>query len=96
MAAYTVAQIRWEEAHGPQRYLKLVQNALKPYGGRYLVFGPVTVVEGSNAPMQLAIVEFPSLQEAKRFYDSEEYGLARKIRAISSKTDWVVFVDGLK
>ncbi len=96
MAAYTVAQIRWEEAHGPERYLKLVQNVLKQYGGSYLAFGPVTIVEGEGAPTQLAIVEFPSLDAAKQFFESEEYRLPRKIRAVSAKTDWVVFVDGLK
>ena len=77
MAAYAVSQIKWEEAHGPERYLKLVQNALRSYGGRYLAFGPVIVVEGNNVPHDLAIVEFPSLDAAKRFYESEEYGLAR-------------------
>ncbi len=95
MAAYAVSQIKWEEAHGPERYLKLVQNALRSYGGRYLAFGPVIVVEGNNVPHDLAIVEFPSLDAAKRFYESEEYSLARKIRAISAKTDWLVFVDGV-
>ena len=95
MAAYAVAQIKWEETHGPERYLKLVQKSLKPFGGKYLAFGQVTVVEGSNAPRDLAIVEYPSLDIAQRFYESEEYSLARKIRALSAKTDWVVFIDGL-
>jgi uncharacterized protein (DUF1330 family) len=98
MPAYAVSQIRWEEAHGPERYVKMVQQILKPFGGRYLAFALATVVEGSNvpgAPAYTAIVEFPSLDAAKHFYESEEYGLARKIRAISAKTDWLVFVDGL-
>jgi len=46
-------------------------------------------------PAHIAIVEFPSLDAAKSSYDSEEYRLSRKIRAISAKTDWLVFVDGL-
>jgi uncharacterized protein (DUF1330 family) len=94
MAAYAVARITWEEASGPERYLKLVENSLKPFGGKYLAFGPVTVVEGSNVPLNLALVEFPSLDAAKRFYESEEYSLARKVRAISAKTEWLVFIDG--
>jgi uncharacterized protein (DUF1330 family) len=95
MTAYAVGHITWEEAQGPERYLKLVQNSLRAFGGRYLAFGPVIAVEGSKVPLYLAIVEFPSLDEAKRFYESEEYSLARKIRAISAKTDWVVFIDGV-
>ena len=96
MAAYAVAKMKWTEMQGPERYLKLVQNTLKLFGGKYLAFGPVTVMEGSNAPLDLAIVEFPSLDAAKQFYESEDYSLPRKIRAVSAKTDWVVFVDGLK
>jgi uncharacterized protein (DUF1330 family) len=95
MPAYAVARIRWGEAQGLERYLKLVQKSLKPFGGKYLAFGRANAVEGSNVPQELAIVEFPSLDAAKRFYESEEYSLARKIRAISAKTEWVVFVDGL-
>jgi uncharacterized protein (DUF1330 family) len=95
MAAYAVAYIRWSEAQGPERYIKGVQHALKPFGGKYLAFAPVTVVEGSDPPVHLGIAEFPSLDAAKRFYDSAEYALSRKIRAISAKTDWLVFVDGL-
>jgi uncharacterized protein (DUF1330 family) len=95
MAAYAVAEIAWNEVHGPERYLKLVQTVLKHYGGRYLAFGPVKAMEGREVPLHLAIVEFPSMDAAKRFYESEEYGLARKIRAISAKTEWVGFVDGL-
>lgn len=96
MTAYAVAEIRWDEHQGLDRYLKMVQSALTPFGGRYLAFGPATVVEGRDAPVHLAIVEFPSLADAKRFYDSDQYGLPRKIRALSAKTEWLVFVDGLK
>ncbi len=96
MAAYAVAEIRWDEQQGLDRYLKMVQNALTPFGGRYLAFGPATVVEGKDAPTHVALVEFPSMADAKRFYESDQYGLPRKIRALSAKTGWVVFVDGLK
>jgi uncharacterized protein (DUF1330 family) len=95
MPAYAVSQIRWEDAHGPERYVKLVQQALNPFGGKYLAFAPANVIEGSMAPAYIAIVEFPSLDAAKQFYESEQYRLARKIRAISAKTDWLCFVDGL-
>jgi uncharacterized protein (DUF1330 family) len=95
MPAYAVAKMRWTDAQGPERYLKLVQSTLKSFGGRYLAFGSTTIVEGSEAPLDLAIVEFPSVDAAKRFYESEEYRLPRKIRAVSAKTDWVVWIDGL-
>jgi uncharacterized protein (DUF1330 family) len=95
MPAYAVARIKWQDAQGPERYLKLVQHTMDSFGGKYLAFGPVMPVEGTDAPTHLAIVEFPSLDAAKRFYESADYGLAKKIRAISAKTDWLVWIDGL-
>jgi uncharacterized protein (DUF1330 family) len=95
MPAYAVAQITWDDSVVLDRYLKSVGKSLAAVGGKYLAFGAVTVIEGGNAaPKHLAIVEFPSLEVAKRFYDSAEYSLSRKIRAISAKTNWVVWVDG--
>lgn len=70
MPAYAVAHLTWRETYGPERYLKLVQKSLAPFGGKYLAFGPVTAVEGNEAPKHLALVEFPSLDAAKRFYKS--------------------------
>ena len=96
MPAYAIGQIRWEEARGPERYVKGVQQSLKLFGGKYLAFAQPTVIEGTMPSAYIAIVEFPSLDAAKQFYESVEYSLARKIRAISAKTDWAVFVDGLK
>ncbi len=95
MPAYAVSNIIWGEAKGSDRHVKLVQNALKPFGGKYLAFSATTVVEGSNGPSQLALVEFPSMDAAKRFYESTEYSLARNIRAISAQTSWLVFIDGI-
>lgn len=95
MPAYAIAKMKWEETHGPDRYLKLVQNSLRSVGARYLAFGPTKLVEGSDGPQHLALVEFPSLDAAKHFYESEEYKLPRTIRVASAKTDWVVWIDGL-
>ena len=96
MPAYAIGQIRWQEAHGPERYVKGVQQSLKPFGGKYLAFALPTVIEGTMPSAYIAIVEFPSLDAAKQFYESAEYSLSKKIRALSAKTDWAVFVDGLK
>jgi hypothetical protein len=44
------------------------------FGGHYLVRdGSFEVVEGSYQPARLAMVEPPSMEQARRWYDSEEY-----------------------
>lgn len=97
MPAYLVACVTWNDSDAPQRYGKIVVDSLKPYGGKYLARGPISsVVEGADAPSRLAIVEFPSLEQARQWHKSEVYKPALAIRAASATTHWVVIIDGLE
>ncbi len=51
------------------------QAALYAAGGRILHFGPVAqVLEGDETPLPLAgVFEFPTLEQALNFYNSETY-----------------------
>jgi uncharacterized protein (DUF1330 family) len=73
------------EVTDPERYrdyIALAGPAVARYGGRYLVRGPAPeVMEGDPDLKRVAIVEFPSSEAAKRFYDSPEYREARSKRA---------------
>jgi uncharacterized protein (DUF1330 family) len=52
------------------------------HGGRYIVRGgELVLLEGQWDPGRIAIVEFPTLEAARRFYDSPEYKIARDARA---------------
>ena len=42
----------------------------------------------------MAIVEFPSLEQAKRWYDSDEYRQIRSLRHENAESQ-IIFVDGL-
>jgi uncharacterized protein (DUF1330 family) len=65
-------------------YRKRVPVTLTPYGGRFLVRGGAhQTIEGDWKPNRLVVLEFPSMDHAKRWYDSEEYRepLAMRLRA---------------
>ena len=50
-------------------------------GGRFLVRGgELAVLEGDWQPSRLVVVEFESLEAAKRWYSSPEYQEAKKLR----------------
>jgi uncharacterized protein (DUF1330 family) len=68
--------------------------AVQRAGGRYLVRGgPVDSLEGGWAPTRLVVIEFPTLEAARRWYESDDY---RRLLAIRSRTarSRVVLVEG--
>lgn len=80
--AYLVVDARSSDPAAMQRYRELAQIAVAAYGGRYLVRGGAyEVLEGAWRPERLVIVEFPSREAARAFYDSPEYQAARAARA---------------
>ena len=82
MPAYLFANIEVTDAERYQEYIALAGPAVARYGGRYLVRGPKPeVLEGDPALWRVAIVEFPSVEDLRRFYDSPEYREARAKRA---------------
>jgi uncharacterized protein (DUF1330 family) len=65
-----------------ERYAKLAEGIVPKYGGRYLARSRNNVLlEGDGtAPCCMAVLEFPSLVAAKRWYDSAENRDASAIR----------------
>lgn len=93
--AYLVVDARSADPLAMQRYRELAQQAVAVHGGRYLVRGaPYEVLEGDWRPERLVIVEFPSREAARRFYDSPEYRAAREARAGVSAFD-MLLVEGV-
>ena len=90
--AYLVVDARSSDPQAMQRYRELAQVAVAHFGGRYLVRGaPYEVLEGSDwRPQRLVVVEFPSLEKARGFYDSPEYRAAREARAGVSDFDMLL------
>lgn len=81
MPAYLIADMNVTDAPGYEEYKRLAPPAIEKYGGRYLARGGETaVLEGDWTPTRLVILEFPSVEKAKAFYESPEYGAARNVR----------------
>ena len=89
--AYLVVDARSSDPERMVEYRRLAQIAVEHYGGRYLVRGaPYVTLEGSWQPERLVVLEFPSMDAAKTFYDSPEYLAARSARAGVSDFDMVL------
>jgi uncharacterized protein (DUF1330 family) len=93
---YLIVNATVHDAAAYEGYKKLAAPAIAQYGGRYLVRGgALDVLEGQwiGAP-RLVVVEFDSVEQAKKFYDSPEYRAAREARAGAADMNMLV-VEGI-
>jgi len=77
-----------------EEYRAGVLATVRRYGGRYLtVGGRCDVVEGQWSPVFPVILEFPSLEQAHSWYDSEEYRELKALRLAATRGN-AVFIEG--
>ena len=93
--AYIIAQATVSNPEQYEGYKALAGAAVAKYGGKYIVRGGAThLLEGDWAPPRLVILEFDSVEQAQRFYDSPEYRTAREQRLGAAQMNMLV-VEGL-
>jgi len=80
-SAYILANITVTNAEQYEEYKKLSSAAMKTHGAEVCVRGgKVEVLEGDWTPERVVLLKFPSVEAARKFNDSVEYGAARKSR----------------
>lgn len=95
MAAYVIVQVEVEDPVRYEDYKPMVPPSLASYGGRFMVRGgKVETLEGDWAPTRFVMMEFPSVEKAKAWWDSPEYKDAKALRQATSKTQMIV-VEGI-
>jgi uncharacterized protein (DUF1330 family) len=95
MGAYVVADVSVTDPAGFEDYRKQVPATVTKYGGRFVARGGVVqVLEGNWQPKRLVILEFPSAEQAKRWYDSPEYRDPKALRTKTAQTN-LILVEGV-
>jgi uncharacterized protein (DUF1330 family) len=95
MAAYFIVELDVQDAAAFEEYRRQVPGTIAQYGGRYLVRGgTMESLEGDWHPKRVVVLEFPSAEQAKRWYGSAEYAplLALRLRAATSR---MILVEGV-
>jgi len=94
MAAYVIAEVEVTDPALFEEYRKLVPATIAQYAGRYLVRGGATESkEGGWEPKRLVVLEFPSMDQARKWYHSPEYAPALAIRLKAARSK-VVLAEG--
>ena len=95
MSAYVIAEIDITDPAAYEDYRRQVPEVIARYGGKYIVRGgKVEALEGGWWPKRIAVVEFPSMEQALKFYRSPEYAPLLRIRQKASRGKLVI-VEGV-
>jgi uncharacterized protein (DUF1330 family) len=95
MAAYIVVDIEVKDPERYEEYKRLAPPSIAAYGGRYLVRGgPVERLEGSWTPRRFVVLEFPSAERARAWWNSPEYAPAKALRHATANAHMVLVEGG--
>jgi uncharacterized protein (DUF1330 family) len=74
MATYLIADLEISNPDEFKKYSEKVVATVKQYGGKYLVRGgDVQILEGASKAKRITILEFPTVEQLKKWYFSPEY-----------------------
>ena len=91
MVAYVINDMEVVDPQLLDEYKKLSPATVAQYGGKFLARGGrCETLEGDWIPKRLVILEFPSVEQAKAWMESQEYAPAKRIRQKASKSNMVV------
>jgi uncharacterized protein (DUF1330 family) len=85
MAAYILAEIEITNAEGYKEYTKHVPATIAQYGGRFLIRGGASeALEGDWPQCRRVLLEFPTMDAARKWWDSPEYEKPKAMRQAAS------------
>jgi uncharacterized protein (DUF1330 family) len=91
MAAYVIGDVEVTEPAAFQEYRNRVGATVEQYGGRFVVRGGrVNPKEGDWQPHLLVMLEFPTLEQAERWYNSSEYKPLIAMREKAARTQLII------
>ncbi len=95
MSAYVILDIEVLDREVYEEYKAAGAPTIRLYGGKPLVRGGrAEILEGDINPNRLVMIEFGSVEEARRWWNSPEYSKARELRSRAARTKAFI-VEGL-
>ncbi len=81
MAAYIIGDVDVKDPKAFEPYKQPTLDSVARYGGKFIVLSSDhQVLEGTWNPKRLVVIEFPSAEAARCWYDSPEYRKVLPIR----------------
>ncbi|WP_136796383.1 DUF1330 domain-containing protein [Desulfosediminicola ganghwensis] len=82
MSAFLVVDTKINNPEAYEEYKKLARPIVEKFGGVYRARGGAMEIHQSElwSPTRIVIVEFPDVESARAFIDSEEYAPVKQMR----------------
>ena len=94
MPTYIVGDIRISDPASYQAHLPRALATIARFGGRVVAGGgKIDLLEGDPMPERIFIIEFPTADAARRWYQSDDYQEALKVR-LSASSGRVFLIEG--
>jgi len=87
MTAYVIVDMMVKDTVKIEEYRKLASVSVATHGGKFLVRGGrIEILDGDWNPQRVVVIEFPGMEQAKRWRTSPDYGKACQIRDQAATT----------
>ena len=95
MAAFVITYLEVTDPQAFQAYREAARPTFALYGGKPIVVdGAFEVLEGMVQPKSVVVVEFESMEHARRWYASPEYAKTIPMRQQAANAS-LILVDGV-
>lgn len=95
MPTYVIVEVSIQDPVEMAEYRKLTPATIAAFGGKFIARGgQITPLEGDWKPERVVVLEFPSVERAKEWWNSEQYAPAKEIRLRAAKTK-MILVEGV-
>jgi uncharacterized protein (DUF1330 family) len=95
MPGYVIAMLDVIDAAAYERYKAAAPPTIAAAGGRYLARGAASALEGGHDGRRVVILEFPSVEAARAWYEGSAYTEAKKLRASCARNAGFLVVPGI-
>lgn len=86
MAGYLIFEIEVTDQAAYDHYRAVAGPILAGSGGRFMLSSDrIESLEGGWEPASISVVEFPSAEDARQFYRSEDYQKVVALRQVASR-----------
>jgi uncharacterized protein (DUF1330 family) len=94
MPAYVIAQMQVNDPEMYREYAAKFAPTVEPYGGKVLAANDADVREGDPPYPRFVVGEFPTIEAARSWYESEAYQAVIGLR-LNATDGMLVMVEGI-
>ena len=87
---YMVADLHVRDKEGFEKFREMALPVVKEYGAKILVRTPNAEAREGKKPGVVVVFEFESIDQARKFYESEAYQAAKAVREKACDTDLII------